>query len=164
MFNQNCLDAVRFDAYTLTDANIHFRYVSDDGSGYWMLKDGVLTISGTGKMPDLDHGGLAAWYDEYSSITSVVIEEGITSIGDFSFWGCHNLTSVSIPESVTRIGRWAFCQCYNLTSVTIPASVTSIVDNPFYGCFGLEGIFVSEKKKNIAVMNLVFFSARIRPS
>ena len=69
----------------------------------WMLDDdGTLTISGTGDMYDY-------YYDspfyKNSSIKSVIIENGITSIGTTAFMQCDSLESVTIPDSVTSIGN-----------------------------------------------------------
>ena len=91
----------------------------------WNLTGGVLTISGTGAMNDYS-GTIAPWYSYRSSITSAIVENGVTSIGERAFDGCSSLTSVTIPNSVTSIGYGAFYFCYGLTSVTIPNSVTSI--------------------------------------
>jgi hypothetical protein len=87
----------------------------------------TLTISGTGAMKDYGAPDDLPWKDYRSSITSVVIEDGVTSIGDYAFEGCNNanLTSVTIPASVTSIGDFAFGYCTYLASVTIPvASLT----------------------------------------
>ena len=87
----------------------------------------TLTISGTGAMKDYGTPDDLPWKDYRSSITSVVIEDGVTSIGNMAFEGCNNanLTSVTIPASVTSIGDFAFGYCTYLASVTIPvASLT----------------------------------------
>ena len=84
----------------------------------WNLTDGVLTISGTGVMTDFnDWGNYAPWYLSRSVITSVVIEEGVTSIGNRAFEGCSNLISVSIPNSVIKVGEYAFNNCSSLPVV-----------------------------------------------
>ena len=82
----------------------------------WTLDDnGTLTISGTGEMEN----------DMYSSpffnsnIKSVIIENGVTSIGDYVFEYCRSLTSVTIGNSVTSIDNRAFACCENLDSVYI---------------------------------------------
>jgi len=79
----------------------------------WTLDDaGTLTISGEGAMKNysLDSSPFfpAPWYNARTSILSVVIEYGITNIGDSSFYYCHNLSKLSIPESVLAIGNYAF--------------------------------------------------------
>lgn len=76
---------------------------------------GVLTISGTGDMTDYWNIQSPFYYN--NSLKSVIIESGITSIGDYLFYVCKNLTSVTIPNSVTKIGFSAFNSCESLTSV-----------------------------------------------
>ena len=88
---------------------------------------GVLTISGTGNMRNND----SPFYIN-SCVKSVIIENGVTSIGDKAFEDCTSLTSVTIPNSVTSIGWGAFYDCTSLTSVTIGNSVTSIGSSAFY--------------------------------
>ncbi|MBR7155112.1 MAG: leucine-rich repeat protein, partial [Paludibacteraceae bacterium] len=61
----------------------------------WELTDGVLTISGTGAMSNYTSSS-SPWYSYRSSITSVVIEEGVTNIGNYAFYNCTGLTSVTI--------------------------------------------------------------------
>ena len=75
-----------------------------------------------------------------SSLTSVSIGNGVTSIGDVAFYGCSSLTSVSIGNSVTSIGNMAFSGCSSLTSVAIPDSVRSIGDDAFYFCYRLTSV------------------------
>jgi len=113
-------------------------------STYWELAGGVLTISGTGAMPTnfTFTGGNNPWYAQRASITSVVIEDGVTTIGQYAFSGCTGLTSVTIPNSVTSIGLQAFDNCTGLTSVTIPNSVTSIGTAAFSGCKGLTSVTI----------------------
>ncbi|MDR1562246.1 MAG: leucine-rich repeat domain-containing protein [Dysgonamonadaceae bacterium] len=109
----------------------------------WSLSNGTLTISGTGAMPNY-YSSDPPWYSYTSSITDVVIEYGVTSIGDRAFYECSSLTSVTIGSSVTSIGYRAFSYCYSLTSVTIPNSVTSIGFGAFSGCSGLTSITIPE--------------------
>ena len=66
-------------------------------------------------------------------LTELIIPEGVTSIGDYAFYGCRSLTSVTIPEDMTSIGNYAFHYCSGLTSVTIPVSVTTIGSLAFDG-------------------------------
>ena len=72
-----------------------------------------------------------------SGITSIVLEEGVTSVGNYSFADMPNLTSVDLPSTLTRIGGHAFENAAALTSVTIPASVTEIGEDAFAGCENL---------------------------
>ena len=113
----------------------------------WTLdRSGLLTISGVGEMPDNYVEGIALpnpWHESYLDIKSVIIEEGVTSIGYAAFYGCSNLASISIPNGVKKIGLYAFELCKNLTSITIPSSVISI-EHAFYGCDNLLNFIVEE--------------------
>ena len=105
----------------------------------------TLTISGTGSMANYDYwNSYAPWYNYRSEIIKVIIEDGVTSIGDYAFRECSGLTSVTIPNSVTSIGRAAFRECRGLTFVTIPNSVTSIGVAAFSGCSGLTSITIPD--------------------
>ena len=99
----------------------------------WKLtEDGVLTISGTGDMDNYTDNTMP-WYDYKNSVKSVVIENGVTSIGDCAFKDFGSLTDVAIGETVTGIGDYAF-DCCDLASLTIPNSVTSIGIYAFRHC------------------------------
>lgn len=73
-------------------------------------------------------------FGDCTSLTTVYISKGVTSIGENAFSGCNSLTSVNIPEGVTSIGWAAFWGCSSLTSVYIPEGVTSIGSSAFSGC------------------------------
>ena len=108
----------------------------------WSLKStGVLTISGSGDMANYVINS-QPWNSYKDNITSVVIESGVTSIGNWAFRYCTGLMSVTIPASVTSISEYAFYACKGLTSVTIPASVTSIGQSAFALCIGLASVTV----------------------
>ncbi len=79
---------------------------------------GTLTVSGTGAMKDYNYRG-APWYQSRDSIKTVVIESGVTAIGEYAFYGCSSLISITIPEGVTSIGRSAFYGCSSLKDVSI---------------------------------------------
>ncbi len=112
----------------------------------WVLTgespDYTLTITGTGAMADYASSSEQPWDDDSSSIKTVVIGNGVTSIGKNAFYYYSGLTSIEIPASVESIGMSAFNSCEGLTSIEIPASVTSIGGFAFQGCTGLETITV----------------------
>ena len=105
---------------------------------YWSLNEetGVLTIFGEGEMYNYadNDANRVPWYSNKENITSVTIEEGVTSIGNSAFADCTGLTSIEIPSSVTSIGESAFNYCPGLTSIEISSSVTSIGDYAFEYC------------------------------
>ncbi len=92
---------------------------------------GLLTISGSGAMYNYNSPSACPFYNQ-SGIKTLVIENGVTSIGIYSFNDCNSLTSIIIANSVTSIGDYAFSHCDYLTSITIPDSVTSIGVDVFY--------------------------------
>ena len=97
----------------------------------WTWNDESLTISGTGPMMNFPSDHSLRYYSSFPNISSVIIEEGITSIGDYAFDGFNSLTTVIIPNTVTRIGSYAFYNCKSLTNVTIPGSVVRIEEYAF---------------------------------
>ena len=92
----------------------------------------TLTISGNGEMvtPSSWHYGS----NVQENVKTIIIEEGVTSIGNAAFSYCGQLSSVSIAESVTAIGNYAFNFCSNLTEVTLPTELTSIGTYGFSHC------------------------------
>ncbi|MDE6697493.1 MAG: leucine-rich repeat domain-containing protein, partial [Muribaculaceae bacterium] len=74
-------------------------------------------------------------FNDCKELSSVVIPNSVTSIGNYAFSGCINLRSVVIPNSVTKIGKEAFYDCSGLTSMVIPNSVTSIGKDAFKNCY-----------------------------
>ena len=81
----------------------------------------TLTISGTGNMENYDYNTTTTpWYSNRANIKTLVLPDGMTSIGFYAFSGCSGLTSVTIPDGVTTIGNYAFSYCSGLTEITIP--------------------------------------------
>ena len=76
-----------------------------------------------------------------AGLKSYNIPDGVTSIGEYTFFDCTKLASVTIPDGVTSIGECAFYGCTKLASVTIPDGVTSIGDCVFYGCTSLTSVY-----------------------
>ena len=106
----------------------------------WTLENGTLTISGTGDMDDYDKNitytivdgkavpvsteRLAPWYDDRLTITSIVVEDGVTSIGVAAFYNCTKVKSVQLSEGLTKIDNYAFENCGALCELVLPQSLT----------------------------------------
>ena len=106
---------------------------------WYLEKNGVLTISGTGAMPNFNNIG-APWYQYRTSIKKVVVEEGITSIGSYAFTRCNIMTEVSLPSTLLMINTYAFDNCRSLSSIDLPNKLWKIETNAFSECVALTRI------------------------
>jgi len=110
---------------------------------------GTLTISGTGAMNDYGFNN-QPWYSFCEKIKNVIIEDGVTSIGNYAFADDYgNITSVSIGNSVTSIGEMAFYCCGGLTVMDFPNSLTSIGQSAFQSCNGLTSLNIPNSVSSI---------------
>lgn len=110
----------------------------------WTLDGGVLTVSGSGAMADYPAAADAPWYSRRAEITKIVVQSGVTSIGDNSFTWCENATSVSIPDGVISIGKNAFWGCAALKTISLPSSLEYIGTCAFFKS-GLTAVSIPEK-------------------
>lgn len=101
---------------------------------------GVLTISGVGEMENYTTDSSSPWRDHLLTIQKIVIESGVTRIGDYAFKGCSQIDSIEIPNSITTIGQYAFEACTSLVSVNLPTGITNISNYMFMGCSSLTNV------------------------
>lgn len=153
--NSYCVDLTSGDHYlSLMFENRYLTHTNDD-RGYlsnlkleairsinWSFNSstGQLTISGVGDMDDYASSSSVPWHIHKASIKSIVIENGVTSIGENAFYGCSQVESVTIPNSVTRIGTYAFVDMDALTQIQIPNSVTEMGEAVFGDCDNLREV------------------------
>ena len=89
--------------------------------------EGLLTITGSGKIPNYNSSdNPVPWSTFSNSVKSVVVADGITAIGNYNFYNCDLLTSVTLPDTLTSIGSYAFCSCDSLTEILLHYNVTTI--------------------------------------
>lgn len=132
----------------------------------WELLGGVLTISGSGPMANYSENNPAPWQAQEETVRAVIVEEGVTSVGDCAFLNMDQIRSVKLASSVKLVGRWAFSGCYELalldlggveeieqnafercralTSVRFPKTLGVLRYRAFYGCSSLVNITVPE--------------------
>ena len=111
----------------------------------WELSDsGTLTVSGNGEMDNYTYKSEMPWYKYIDQIHAIVIEDGVTSIGDYAFYGMTKLTEITIAESVKKIGAYAFKNSTSLADVQLPTSLTKLGESAFYGCTSLSKINIPE--------------------
>ncbi len=128
---------------------------------YWTYNENerTLTISGTGPMYDYEED---SYFDGdvfqdcttspfffATNINSIVIEEGVTTVGARAFWLRHsNVESITLPDGLISINGEAFLYS-EITDIIIPDSVTTIGENAFYGCSNLETVKIPSGVKSI---------------
>lgn len=123
-----------------------FQEGSVDNNLKWTLTEGgILTISGSGAMKNFSANDRPEWDAFQDRMNTVVIENGVTGIGDYAFYHPSGsdesrIISVSIPKTVSTIGNSAFYNCQSLLSATIPEGVKTIGDMAFQSCTKLEHI------------------------
>jgi len=117
------------------EGNVTWKITGNAAAGY------TLTISGTGAMADYPYINMP-WSSYCDDITSVVVGEGVTHIGDYAFAECSALKTVSLPTGLVSIGESAFDGCSSLESIAIPDSVTEISTFCFYNCSKLGTVHI----------------------
>lgn len=115
----------------------HWMPVASDAEQGWSLQDGTLIITSQGAMQDYTSARETPWFSDRADIRKIVVQNGVTSIGNYAFYGCENVTSVALPSTVTQIGKLAFYGCRNLSSLTLPDSLTMVEDYAFAKASGL---------------------------
>lgn len=115
----NQIDVDQYSEAVLNNAKITHKEAID-----WSISDGVLTITGTGPMENYSQNGKQLWYDKMTEISSVVIEEGVTTIGERAFYGAKNMVSISIPSTIKKIGLGAFLNCSALKNIDYNGSLS----------------------------------------
>lgn len=153
-------------------ANIHWS---------WSDMTQKLSFSGTGAMWDVTDPGATSWYKECRDAVTIEIGEGITHVGNNTFYGYNNCTKISLPSSLQSIGveafngtsiisialpaklktigAGAFSDCYGLTSVTIPASVTSLDPSAFKNCNKMKAFTVQNGNTKYYSIDGVIYTA-----
>ena len=104
----------------------------------WELdSEGILIISGSGKMKDYTANNKNPWASR--SVKKVIINEGVTSIGNRAFYNCKTISAVEIPVSITTIGSMAFGFC-DISEIVLPDGISTIGGSAFMACSNLERI------------------------
>lgn len=117
---------------------------------------GVLTISGTGDMSQWPEDD-SPWYGN-THIKTLIIDEGVTSIGARAFQSCSNLSNVQLPNSLISIDSEAFYNCRSLTNITIPNGVSKINHSAFESCTNLTSFNVNAGNSNYSSQDGVLFN------
>ncbi len=123
----------------------HSDNVGGESSVTWSLsEEGVLTISGTGAMDNYLLETDTPWYKYNNKIKSIVIENGVTSVGNYAFRFCTTATAVTIANSVEKIGDYAFENGYNIVDLTLSNKLTSVGKEAFSSCSKITSLDLPE--------------------
>lgn len=126
---------------------------------YWELDDaGKLRIYGQGALPnnyhtfngssDFIYYTKSPWCED-GRIKTVVIEEGVTDLCNYTFWGCNNLTSVTMAGSVKTMGQYTFAYCKSLKEISFSEGFISMWKGTFKGCSSLESVKLPKRIEKI---------------
>ena len=102
----------------------------------WTLyEDGLMIVSGTGPMWDYDSENFAPWHED---VTSVMFDEGVTTVGRYAFGNCRNLTEVIFPSTLANIYDFAFLWDDQIQMLEFPESLWHIGKYAFQQCDGIQ--------------------------
>ncbi|MBQ3138104.1 MAG: leucine-rich repeat domain-containing protein [Ruminococcus sp.] len=122
---------------------------------YVLYSNGNVLVRGTGEMYNYDTDSNISPLRNNDDIQTVVVDEGITSIGEYVFGNCQNMEKITLPTTLKSIGKATFMQgdgyvdtVYGLTEITIPSKVTTIADSAFWGT-AIESLTIPESVTEI---------------
>jgi len=109
----------------------------------WKVEDTTLHFDGSGEMTlTYEYLEELPWYEQRNTVDTVIVSEGITSLGEGVLTAFRKLETVVLPESLTTIGTCAFLSCERLTQIVLPDRVTKIESGAFVGCEALSSISI----------------------
>ena len=126
--------------------------VNDEGLLRIWFDDSLMGDGEETAIPDYTTYTATPWYADYKDvITSLRIEDGVTSIGRYAFSHLSNLRTIDIADTVTIIGNWSFSDCTRLQDFTLPDSVTSILAYTFQNCNYLEILHLPDSIRSMGI-------------
>ena len=126
--------------------------VNDEGLLRIWFDDSLMGDGEETAIPDYSTYTATPWYADYKDvITSLRIEDGVTSIGRYAFSHLSNLRTIDIADTVTIIGNWSFSDCTRLQDFTLPDSVTSILAYTFQNCNYLEILHLPDSIRSMGI-------------
>lgn len=127
----------------------------------WSYKYDVLTITGTGAIPDYTSGDNTPWSSLRLVTTKIVIGEGITYIGNYAFAGFYDVTTIFFPATLRTIGSNAFSTCKSLTAVKFPTSLVTIGSAAFAYCKALKSVVIPKGVTSIGACSFAYCDSLI---
>lgn len=111
----------------------------------WFYDSNTLTISGNGDMENFESQSHVPWKDYSYYIEKAIIEDGVKTIGDYTFFGCAQMKTVVIPSNINYIGKFAFMYCKSITSISIPDSLSVLGSYAFADCKNISSVILPDR-------------------
>ncbi len=133
-----CLSACGNGSSSANDAS------GTSGALAWEYKKDskTLTVSGAGAMNDFAASADVSWAAVRESAETIVLSEGITSVGSYAFYGFSALKKVTLPSTMKSVGKLAFGFCGSLENVILPDGLESIGESAFEACISLKSAYL----------------------
>ncbi len=132
----------------LTGTDLLYSGTTKKGFEWSIDTENTLTITGSGSMDNFTSASPAPWTEHASSITSLILSEGVSTVGNYAFSSMKQLSSVSLPSTLTSINGNAFAGCSALEQLAFPETLENIYASAFTNC-GLTSLYIPEKLENI---------------
>ncbi|MBQ6551147.1 MAG: InlB B-repeat-containing protein [Lachnospiraceae bacterium] len=122
-----------------------------DSANWVLTDDGLLTITGSGKIANYDaSNNRTPWYDYKAQIMRVDMADTITRVGNYAFWTCSSIQEIHLSSGLESIGMHAFRNCSSLTSIVIPGGCSTTGGYAFTQCFNLSRVTIREGVESIS--------------
>ena len=117
----------------------------------WRLEPerGIFTVSGLGPMEDYEEERAVPWHRGRQKIRTVIIEDGVTEVGDQCFRNCRELTALRMAPSVEIIGADSFRGCEKITRLVLPGRLKAVSPGAFAGCVGLKTVYMPKSIESV---------------
>lgn len=132
-----------------------------DGGLKWeyTASNKTLEITGAGAIPSYNSSSEVPWAAAFESIEKIEIDDGVTAIGSYAFYGCSKLEKTDIAESVTKIGNFAFAYCTAVEKIDLPEAVCEVGDSAFEGCSKLTEVKLGASVTSVGARAFAFCPA-----
>ncbi len=152
-----CLSVTAFAADTVQSGTLN------DSISWTLDSDGVLTVSGQGAIPAFSKPDIytitTPWFPYKDQIFHVVVEEGITEIGQYAFAYLDKAETITLPESTENVRVYAFLDCTSLTEFTFPENVKEFYGDAFLHCNSLKRLTMPKVRCTIKFLPTQWFPA-----
>ncbi len=128
----------------------------DDIKWKYEASGNTLTLSGKGNIPSYKSSSEVPWAEAMASVKKIVIKNGVTSVGNYAFYGAAKLEEVDLPDTLSAIGDFAFAYCTSLADIDAPDALVSVGKSAFEACSSLTDITLGAALTNLGSRAFAF--------